>query len=679
MTAHPRIVQALLFFSRAAGAVVVLEACLVLLGWTLDSAALKSVFPGLVAMNPTTAVAFVLAGISLWSVSTGPAGPAGPADARARRIGAACAGIVALIGLLKLVSFIGPDLGVDQLLFREKLEAYTPPNRMAPNTALSFLLTGVALILATSDSPKTRQLAELLAVVPALMALFAVIGYAYGVTYLYGIAVYIPMALNTAVDFCLINGGLLCSRPDGGLVAITGSDSAGSILVRRLLPAALAIPAVLGWISLEGQRAGLYDASFGVALIVMVNIVVSVALVWWTSGTLDWLDRSREQAEAERERQYQAAENARSETRAILDAVGEAIIFISPQQRILTVNRQFGELFGIGSDVVLGRCLDELEPELERIFTDPDAVVARVGGTAADPELEFTEIVRQHWPERRELEVSSAPVRGVDGKHLGREYAFRDVTAQREVERLREERRRQLEEELARAAQVQAELLPREVPALPGFELAARCLPAREVGGDFFDWHEPAPGFLTLTLGDVMGKGMSAALMMATVRAALESVARQSPPATAVETVATALERDLESSGSFITLFHAQADIATRRVDYVDAGHGHAFLHRAGGTIEALQPRGLPLGVLSEVAYQEGTAILRPGDAIVIYSDGLVDARPDLALTPAALAKQLSGAASALEIVDRLVTLVTGSEPLPDDLTVMVLRCRTDA
>jgi phosphoserine phosphatase RsbU/P len=671
LTAHARLVQLLLRFSKVSSGLVILEGCLVLLGWMIDSSALRSVFPGLVAMNPATAIAFFFAGVSLGLLATAEDG------ARVGRLGRLCAGLVALIGVIKLVSLVGLDLGIDQMLFRDKLDTYTPPNRMAPNTALSFVLTGIALILAGSQSSRTRRVAEVFAAAPALLALFAVIGYAYGVTYLYGVAAYIPMALNTALAFCLVNGGLLCSRPDAGLVAITGSESAGSILVRRLLPAALGIPTVLGWICLVGLQTGLYDASFGVALIVMVNILVSVGLVWWTSASLDWLDRRRERAEAERARQYQAAENARSETRAVLDAVSEAIVFVSPDQRVLTINHQFSEFFGLGPDIV-GRRLDDLRPELARIFAHPVAVAERVGATAADPELEFTEIVVQLWPERRELEVCSSPVRGADGRHLGREFAFRDVTAQREVERLKEERRRQLEEDLARAAQVQAELLPRDVPVLAGFELAARCLPAREVGGDFFDWHEPVPGFLTLTLGDVMGKGMPAALMMATVRAALEAVARQSPPALAVQTVATTLERDLESSGSFITLFHAQADITTRRVSFVDAGHGHAFLHRVGGTIEALQPRGLPLGVLPETDYQEGSVVLCPGDAMVIYSDGLIDARPDLAITPAALAEHLDGAGSALEIVDRLVSLVAGSEPLPDDLTVMVLRCRSD-
>ena len=660
-------------FAQLASAAVILEAGLVLLGWLFDQAILKSVFPGLVAMNPMTATAFIFAGLSLWLLSTTES-----TDPR-RRLGRLCAGIVALIALIKILSFFGWDLGIDRLLFREKLDSVSPPNRMAPNTTLNFLFIGLALLLLEVETRTKRRPAQFFAVLSALSALFAVIGYAYGVTYLYGIASYIPMALNTALAFALLSVGILCTHPDRGVMAIVTSESAGGVLLRRLLPAALGLPVVLAGLALAGQQADLYETQLGVAFVVVANIVVSAALIWWTAGSLDRADLRRKRAEAERERQYRAAEYARSETRAVLDAVSEGIVFVAPDGRGLTINRRFTELFGLDPAHVLGRRFAELQPKLEEIFTDPAEVVARVAGSAADPEQQFTETVLQRWPERRELELSSVPVPAGDGQHLGRNYAFRDVTLQREVERLKEERHRQLEEELKRAAQVQAELLPHDVPALPGFELAARCLPAREVGGDFFDWQEPTPGVVSLTLGDVMGKGMPAALMMATVRAALEAVARQSPPALAIQAVATALERDLESSGSFITLFHARANTMTRCVDYVDAGHGHVFVRRADGRVETLPPRGLPLGVLAEATYQEGSVTLDPGDALVMYSDGLVDARPDLALTPSELSKLLHGATSAAEIVERLVALAPQGEPLPDDLTVMVLRCRTEA
>lgn len=242
-----------------------------------------------------------------------------------------------------------------------------------------------------------------------------------------------------------------------------------------------------------------------------------------------------------------------------------------------------------------------------------------------------------------------------------------------------DEKRRQLEAELARAGRVQAELLPRDAPLLPGFELAARCVPAREVGGDYYSWQEPAPGILTLTVADVMGKGMPAALLMATARAAVRAAARHQLPAPAVDLAATALEDDLERSGSFVTLFHAQLDVAARSLAYVDAGHGHAFVRRAGGRPQCLAAGGLPLGVLRGETYHQASITLGMGDALVVYSDGLVDARPDLTLDVQAIASHLADAGSAAEMVDRLVELADLSRPPPDDLTVVVLRCRAEA
>jgi len=262
---------------------------------------------------------------------------------------------------------------------------------------------------------------------------------------------------------------------------------------------------------------------------------------------------------------------------------------------------------------------------------------------------------------------------------LGRTVTKLELSRQNAwLRRQLDQKRRQLEAELARAAQVQSALLPRTSPALSGFELAGVCRPAREVGGDFYDWHEPASGFLTVTVGDVMGKGMPAALLMATVRSTLRALSQQNPPAAALNLAGRALEVDLERSGSFMTLFHGLLDVGNRSMSYVDAGHGHVFVRRTNGAVESLPSRGLPLGVTFGERYVEGTVTFEPGDALVVYSDGLIDARPDLVLDPRILANRLEAAAGAQEIVDRLVELATCSGPLPDDLTVVVLRCRDE-
>jgi sigma-B regulation protein RsbU (phosphoserine phosphatase) len=234
-------------------------------------------------------------------------------------------------------------------------------------------------------------------------------------------------------------------------------------------------------------------------------------------------------------------------------------------------------------------------------------------------------------------------------------------------------KRRELEAELVRAAKVQSDLLPDQPPPLPGFELAARCVPARAVGGDFYDWYPAGNGGLTLTLGDVMGKGMPAALLMATARAALRTAGAEHPPAAAVTLVERALRHDFARSGSFLTLFHAHLDAAASRLRFVDAGHGYAVVRRTTG-LEALGPRGLPLGAWPAAPYQEGTIALGRGDALVLYTDGLVDQLGTAPIGPREIASALADAADAGSVVQRLTSLVADDRALPDDMTVVVLR-----
>lgn len=231
-----------------------------------------------------------------------------------------------------------------------------------------------------------------------------------------------------------------------------------------------------------------------------------------------------------------------------------------------------------------------------------------------------------------------------------------------------------LEVELGYAAEIQARLLPRGYPVIPGFDLAARCLPARQVGGDFFDWQEVCQGVWALTLGDVMGKGLAAAMLMATVRASIRSLGH-SRPAEAIRLAEAALKPDLDNAESFVTLFLGQLNTENRRLTFVDCGHGLVFLRRRDGTVEELAPRGLPLGIPGDKDYQEGTVQFAAGDTLVLYSDGLIDARPELELSSARLAEQIAGSGTAREMVDRLVELTRQQDPQPDDVTVLVAHC----
>ena len=308
------------------------------------------------------------------------------------------------------------------------------------------------------------------------------------------------------------------------------------------------------------------------------------------------------------------------------------------------------------------RLVRTLQPEIPFIF-----VSGRMGEEAAIDSLRngATDYVLKNRLSRLLPAVKRALLEASEREELRKaEEALRES----EMHRL------ELEVELRYAAEIQANLLPRSQPHIPGFEIAARCLPAKQVGGDFFDWQEVCPGVWGFTLGDVMGKGMAAAMLMATARAALRSVAHNRPQE-AMRLAELALLTDLENSESFVTLFHGQLHAAARRLTFVDCGHGYAFLRHADGAVETLSPHALPLGVPGPKVYQEGVAILKKGDILVLYSDGLIDAKPELALDNIALARHLEGAAGAHEMVDRLIALPKVEGFLPDDLTVLVMYC----
>ena len=256
---NSRLISSSQSFSKAASVITVLVGCLVLVGWALDIVALKSVFPGLATMKANTAFCFVLAGAALWLLQADWVGP------RTRPIAQACASIVALLGLLTLIEYrFGWDLGIDQILFKDSLG--NPPGRMSHGTAMSLIAIGAALLILDLEvGPRKHRPSQYLLLLPALVGLLSLIGYAYGVQSLYSFGPYSSIALHTALLVVVLAVGTLCARPHPGLMAIVASDGPGGMIVRRLFPAAVVIPMVLGWLRLEGQHSGLYGLEFGTA------------------------------------------------------------------------------------------------------------------------------------------------------------------------------------------------------------------------------------------------------------------------------------------------------------------------------------------------------------------------------------------------------------------------------
>jgi signal transduction histidine kinase len=273
----------------------------VLLGWIFDVHALITISPISATMKANVSLAFILSGITVWSlVGANRGNISSPLrEKRARlltRVSRVCAVTVALIGSLTLSQHIfGWDLGIDNLIVQDHHTVHTRyPGRMSPVTASNFLLLGVAFLLVDFETRSGKRPAQWLVLAVFLAGFMAFLGYAYGATSLYHVGVNFAMSQHSALLFMLTSAGFLFARPGKGLMVVATDTTAGGWIFRRFLPTALILIPVLGWLRLYGQQAGLYGFEFGLALMVMSNIVVLSALIWWAAGFVrgESLDRT---------------------------------------------------------------------------------------------------------------------------------------------------------------------------------------------------------------------------------------------------------------------------------------------------------------------------------------------------------------------------------------------------
>jgi len=217
-----------------------------------------------------------------------------------------------------------------------------------------------------------------------------------------------------------------------------------------------------------------------------------------------------------------------------------------------------------------------------------------------------------------------------DDRGLLSTLAIQAAPALRVAQMIREQQgaireRERLNQELHVARSIQRTLLPKDLPIFPGWKLAEYYKPAREVGGDFYDFLSFEEGRLGIIIGDVTDKGIPAALVMASTRSMLRSVAQgEGSPGAVLKRVNNLLYQDIPPR-MFVTCLYAILDTASGRLIYANAGHDLPYLSHNGHASELLAT-GMPLGLMPDMSYEEKEATLVPGGSILFYSDGLVEA-----------------------------------------------------
>ena len=267
--------------------------------------------------------------------------------------------------------------------------------------------------------------------------------------------------------------------------------------------------------------------------------------------------------------------------------------------------------------------LSEVRCIIEDQLAKGEKVVTRITWRSIHDRGEYFGLM----PRDKEVEVTSMAMHRIVRGKITEEWSEGSGSAEVAQAHLEQEvrERERVEEELRVARSIQQASLPKAVPTLEGWQIAPYYQPAREVGGDFYDFHLLPEGRLGLVVGDATGKGVPAALVMSTTCGMLRLAAQShTSPGQMLQGVNEVLFPNIPTN-MFVTCFYAILEPNSGRLSYANAGHDLPYLHR-NGEAEELRARGMPLGLMPGMRYEEKETIVHSGQAALLYSDGLVEA-----------------------------------------------------
>jgi serine phosphatase RsbU (regulator of sigma subunit)/predicted ester cyclase len=320
--------------------------------------------------------------------------------------------------------------------------------------------------------------------------------------------------------------------------------------------------------------------------------------------------------------------------------------------------------------------LSDVRTTIDYQAADGDMVITRQTSYSTHDRGELRGLL----PTGRERETTGIVIHRISGGKIVEEWSTNSVGSFVEdlVQEMRE--REHIEQELQVARSIQQASLPKEVPQLEGWRITPIYQPAREVGGDFYDFHLLSEGRLGVVVGDATGKGVPAALVMATTCGMLRLAAQSyASPGEMLQRVNEALFPSIPAN-MFVTCLYGVLDPKSGRFTYANAGHDLPYLWHGGGECEELRARGMPLGLMPGMSYEQRETILRTGEATFFYSDGLVEAHdpegemfgfPRLQTLIAEHGEDKSLEATLLE---ELYSFVGEGWEQEDDITLLTLR-----
>jgi PAS domain S-box-containing protein len=401
---------------------------IVLTGWVLDIAALRAFIPGVTnPMVASTAICFIFTGLAMWLLQE--------ENARRHRrfVGRALAALVATVGVLRLGEYaFGWDLGLDPTLFTENAGPF--PGQMAVPTALSFVLIGAALILLDVERSGWAP-SQTLTLVAGLFPLLGLVGRLYDVPTLSRLVEgTVVMALHTAVTFSIVCIGLLYLRPNSGIMRIINGDGPGRLLLRGLLPGALAVVILAGWVRLAGERSGLYPAEFGVAIFAIFTVVLLTVMIGRTARSLQRADEERRAAE-------ESLRASEQKQQAILASIADGVVITDGEGVVVSLNPAMERLTGWPEEGARGRMYEEVCPLVDSrgrpIASDQGFRARAIAARRAMASSGYNVSLVTREGSRIPVSIAAAPILDREGELLGGVEVLRDISHEREVDELK--------------------------------------------------------------------------------------------------------------------------------------------------------------------------------------------------------------------------------------------------